>query len=55
MLIKFKTAILYVSYILTNLFSLFYDAVNISDFTKSVGKLMVKDSLGVVGVTVQNV
>jgi len=44
MLIKFKTAILYVSYILTNFFSLFHDAVNSSDFTKSVGRLMVKES-----------
>jgi hypothetical protein len=44
MLIKFKTDTLYVSYILTNFFSFFHDAVNSSDFTKSVGKLMVKES-----------
>jgi len=36
-------AILYVSYILTK-FSLFHDAVNSSKFTKSVGRLMVKES-----------
>jgi len=65
MLIIFKTAILYVSYIVTNFFSLFHDAVNSSDFTKSVGKMMVKESndldryerrgCGVVGCNIQNV
>jgi len=35
---------MYILYILTNFFSLFHDAVNSSDFAKSVGGLMVKES-----------